>query len=139
MAKVTGHKRHSQRLRNLTSPATRRTVGKAVFVAGDLIGTEARRLIVENAIQGEGHVPSLPGEPPNRDTGNLDGSIATRKTGELTAETFAGGAKAPYAVDLEFGNSKIAERPYMRPATKMKRKEAAALVRAAVGKAVRRS
>jgi HK97 gp10 family phage protein len=41
-------------------------------------------------------------------------------------------ANAPYAAALEFGTSKMAERPYMRPAVARKRKEAIALVRKAV-------
>lgn len=107
-----------------------------MFVGADVIGTEVRRLIVQNAIQGKGHVPSRPGEPPNRDTGNLDGSIGARKTGPMQAEMFEGGKKAPYAVFLEFGTTTMAERPHLRPATATKRKIVVALVRAAVERAV---
>lgn len=133
MARITGAKRHSQRLRALPR-ATRREVGKAIFVGSGMIQAETRHLIAQGAIQGAGHVPSAPGEPPNWDTGKLAGDIKTIKTGELTAET---SSEAPYATALEFGTSKMAERPYMRPATKTERPKIVSLVRKAVSRAIR--
>ena len=135
MAKVTGAKRHSQRLRNLPA-ATAREVGKVMFVGAGVIETEARRSIVAGAIQGKGHVPSAPGEPPNRDTGVLDQNVAAKKTGRLTAET---ASSAPYSAALEFGTSKMEERPFMRPATQKSRPIIENLARAAVSRANRRS
>lgn len=135
MAKITGARRHRQRLRNLPL-ATRLEVGKAIFAGAGIIQTEARRSIIQGAIQGAGHIPSAPGEPPNRNTGQLDQSIITRKTGVLTAET---SAEAPYSVALEFGTSKMAERPYMRPATKKSRAKIERLTRLALKRALRSS
>lgn len=133
MVKITGARRHSQRLKALPR-ATRREVGAAIFVGAGLIQTEARRSIIANSIQGAGHIPSLPGEPPNRDTGQLDQNIITAKTGEMSAEV---SSNAPYSASLEFGTSKMAERPYMRPATKKERPKVVELVRKAVSRAIR--
>lgn len=138
MVKITGARRHSQRLRRLPA-RTRREVGKAIFAGAGLIETEARRSIVAGAVQGAGHVPSPPGEPPNRDTGQLDQSITARKTGALTSET---AVQAPYAAAQEFGHvyedgRVLPERPYMRPATKKQRPKVVELVGKAAGRAVR--
>jgi HK97 gp10 family phage protein len=46
-------------------------------------------------------------------------------------------ANAPYASALEFGTSKMAERPYMRPAAAKARPQVAELVKAAVTKIIR--
>lgn len=135
MVKITGSKAFSARLRRIGGPEMEREVGAALYAAGQEIETEAALLITSGAVSGKGHVPSRPGEPPNADTGVLDRSIETAKTGPLTVEV---SANAPYAVALEFGTSKMAERPFMRPAVARKRKEAIALVRAAVRKVVTR-
>jgi HK97 gp10 family phage protein len=110
---VTGAGRHRARLRGMRTKAER--LGAAVFVASDKIKTEARLSITRGSISGKGHVVSRPGEPPNRDTGNLDTNIENTQTGPLKAEVRS---KAKHAVPLEFGTSKMAERPYMRPAAK---------------------
>ncbi len=65
---------------------------------------------------------SLPGDPPARQTGRLQESVkvikrATRN--ELVAEVGPDPRNFPeryYADDLEFGNNRIAPRPFMRPA-----------------------
>lgn len=54
---------------------------------------------------------SAPGEPPKSDTGRLVGSIRVER-GFLTASI---GSDVLYAPFLEFGTSKMAERPYLRP------------------------
>jgi HK97 gp10 family phage protein len=46
-------------------------------------------------------------------------------------------SNAPYAVELEFGTSKMAARPYMGPATQRKKKEVIELVRGAINEAVK--
>ncbi len=57
------------------------------------------------------HVASAPGQPPANDTGNLAGSILIIKNGEQIVVSIG----AYYASILEFGTSKIAERPFIRP------------------------
>jgi len=100
-----------------------------------MIKAEAARSITEGAISGKFHVPSAPGQPPKEDTGLLRSSIEVTQTAPLRVEV---SSNAPYAAALEFGTSKMAERPYMRPATERKRREVVALVGKAVSIAVRK-
>lgn len=131
---IRGVDRHTRRLRRMISPAAQAEIGRAIYVASDYCRTEAHRLIANGAIQGSGHVPSLPGEPPNWDTGQLATNITNTRTGLLTSETVS---NAPYSADLEFGNSKMAARPFMKPAGENTQKPAEALVAKALNRAVR--
>jgi len=59
------------------------------------------------------HIASAPGEAPAVDTGNLINTIKT----EIKSDTEATiTIPAAYAEALEFGSSKIAARPFVRPA-----------------------
>jgi len=100
----------------------------------ELVAAEAVASISAGWISGPDHVPSNPGEPPNADTGRLHGAIDVVRRGELTADVVSA---APYA-DLEFGTARAAARPYLRPATEKKRRDAVALIVQAVhrGRAV---
>ena len=129
MSRVTGDARHRARLRMLRSPAARGRSAAALFTGGDEIRVEAKLSITEGAVSGKDHVPSLPGEPPKADTHHLDTNIETTRTGPLAVQVES---KAEYGLALEFGTSKMAERPYMRPATAKKRPRVIALVRAVV-------
>lgn len=62
---------------------------------------------------GKAHQASAPGEPPAIDTGNLVNSVFSEKSGPGQAVV---GASAEYAEYLEFGTSKMAARPFLRPA-----------------------
>jgi HK97 gp10 family phage protein len=55
---------------------------------------------------------SLPGDPPAPDTGALRNSIDYELTSETTARV---GSNSDYAAPLEFGTTRIAPRPFMRP------------------------
>lgn len=110
-----------------------RFVGHALQSAGELIQREAQISITTGAASGRAHVPSRPGEPPNQDTGVLANNIETMLVAPLRVEV---SSSAPYAAALEYGTSKMAERPYMRPAVEKKRKEVTALVRRAVDHAI---
>jgi hypothetical protein len=127
MAGVTGVDRHLRRLMQ-RAKAVRREVGKAVVEAAELVAAEAVASISADWISGPDHVPSNPGEPPNADTGRLHRAIDVVRRGELTADVVSA---APYA-DLEFGTARVAARPYLRPATEKKRREAVALIVQAV-------
>lgn len=130
-----GSKAHLARLRKLTRD-TERFVGKALFAGGESIQIEAQLSITQGAVSGKNHVPSKPGEPPNQDTGVLSGNIETVQKGPLLVEV---SSNAPYSTPLEFGTSKMAARPFMRPARDKKRAEVVALVERAVSQAVRQS
>lgn len=124
--KITGARKYSQRLRRHASPAQVQRVSRALFKSGQLIEVTAERLITAGAVSGKGHVASKPGEPPNKDTGVLDGNIETLLHNPLTVYV---ASNAPYARALELGTSKMAARPYMRPAVAMKRDEVAQYIR----------
>lgn len=129
MPKVTGGKGHTDRLNRMTSPDAIAGVGRALFAGGQILETHAARSITEGSVSGKGHVPSRPGEPPTNDTGVLARNIETVQVEPLKVEV---SSNAPYAAALEYGTSKMAERPYMRPATAATKGEITALVRKAV-------
>lgn len=59
------------------------------------------------------YIPSTPGQPPGVRTNRLRGSMAHARIGTLR---WAAGTNVSYAKHLEFGTSKMAARPFMRPA-----------------------
>lgn len=134
-SRIRGGKAHLARLRKLEKDTTR-FVGKALFAGGESIQIEAQLSITQGAVSGKNHVPSKPGEPPNQDTGRLGDNIETVQKGPLLVEV---SSNAPYSTPLEFGTSKMAARPFMRPARDKKRAEVVALVERAVSQAVRQS
>jgi HK97 gp10 family phage protein len=108
-----GQSKFTARLRRLAAQAEK--MGQVVYAAGDMIRVEARQSITRGAVSGKGHVPSKPGEPPKADTHHLDSNITTERKGPLTVEVRS---KAEYSAALEYGTSKMAARPFMRPAVK---------------------
>ena len=133
MVRITGGKAHAARLKRIRSPAMVREVGKAIYVAADLLTVDAAHSITEGSVSGKNHVVSSPGQPPNSDTHELDRSVVTQKTGALTAES---SANADHAAPLEFGTSKMEARPFMAPAAARTRPKAKRLVQAAVKKVI---
>ncbi len=131
-----GAKEHIARLKKLQGREAVRLVGQALFAGGENIQTEAQRLISTGSVSGKGHVASAPGEAPNYDTGVLSANIETTQPEPLRVLVTS---KAPYASPLEFGSSRMAERPYMRPARDNKRREVVDLVQEALSVAVKRS
>lgn len=115
--------------------AVQREIGKAIFAGGQAIQVEAQLSITRGSVSGKGHVPSKPGQPPSGDTGILDGAIETVQTDPLTVEV---SSNAPYSVALEYGTSKMAARPFMRPAAEKERSNVARLTAEAVRRAVRK-
>lgn len=127
MAKFKGADKHARRLREIRAKSLVEA-RRLVFVLADMHATEAAILITTGSVSGANHVPSKPGEPPMNDTGLLANQTFAVKTGPLKAQSVS---MAPYANALEFGTSVLAERPFMRPAAKIVRRQAVALVRAA--------
>lgn len=132
MVKITGAAEVSRRLRSM-GPEVDRQIGAVLFAGGQVLEVDWARSITEGSVSGKGHVPSLPGEPPNADTHVLDRSIQTVQVSPFRAEV---SEDAPYAVALEFGTSKMAERPAARPATARTRKQIVALIEAGARKIV---
>ncbi len=135
MVRITGADSVLGRLRGAAGREKIALVGRALFVGGDIIRTEAALSITRGSVSGRNHVPSLPGEPPNADTHLLDRSIEIEQVAPLRVQV---SANAPYAVELEGGTSKMAARPFMGPAARAKRKEVVELVTKAVNVATRK-
>ena len=108
-----GARKHVDRLKRLSGPAATKIAGAITFEGADMIRAEAHRMVSAGSVSGKAHVASLPGEPPNRDTGELQAGFQTRKSGPTSAEFRS---TAPHASPLEFGTSKMAARPHIRPA-----------------------
>lgn len=136
MTTIRGAEAHRRRLRKLRGSAMVRPVTQAVFAAAQDLAVDASLSITRGAVSGKGHVPSSPGEPPNADTHVLARNIEAISTGPLKAEA---SSNAPYSLALEFGTSKMAERPFMRPAAKRERPKAVKRIVDAVNKVIRNS
>lgn len=131
-----GGKAHIKRLRALASDTTIREIGAALFAGGEAIQVEAQLSITRGAVSGKAHVPSKPGEPPNNDTSVLANNIETTQPAPLRVRVTS---NAPYSAPLEFGTSRMAARPFMRPARDKEKAEVKRLVEQALGRAVKRS
>lgn len=66
-----------------------------------------------------GHRASAPGDPPATDTGRLINSIAWERESALVRRV---GTNVEYAPGLEYGNRRVAPRPFMRVAVDRYRK-----------------
>jgi hypothetical protein len=126
MVTIRGDKVHKRRLQRLRSPEARAAIYRALFAGGQLIEVEAEISITAGSISGKGHIASAPGEPPNADTRALDGGIETVGSPSTMRVTVT--SNAPHAADMEFGNSRVEERPYMQPAADKRRDDVVALV-----------
>ena len=135
MAKFKGVNRHRKHLKQMRGRELVNELGKRVFVAADQVRAEAHVLIAQGSTQGAGHTPSKPGEPPNLDTGLLTSKTTARRTAPLKA---VAESAAPYSVALEMGTSKMAERPFMRPAARTVRQQYAINIRAGVNRVNRK-
>jgi len=129
MPKITGTRAAQDRLRRLAGRQKVEIVGRALFAGGEAIKAEASHLITLNAVSGKNHVPSLPGHPPNEDSGQLRSGVRVTQPAPLRVRVEA---TAPYSAALEFGTSKMAARPFMGPAARAKRKEVVASVTRAI-------
>lgn len=118
MAKITGADRHARRLK----PMPARAILQELYTLGQMIELDAERSITEGSVSGKGHVPSAPGEPPNADTRVLDTNIETTIASSNPPGVNVT-SNAPYSAALEYGSSKMEERPFMRPAVEKNKDE----------------
>jgi hypothetical protein len=125
------------RLHRLSSSVMKDPIADAVVAGAELISTYAKDSIIEGSISGPGHVPSLPGQPPNADTHALDQSIHVVEDRANLKATVTADDEA--ALPMEFGTSTVAERPFMRPASVAERPAARLLILAAVNQAIANS
>lgn len=133
MIKIKGRDRLSRRFAALGE--AEKIAGRVLFVGADMMRAEAHRSISAGSVSGKGHVPSAPGEAPNRDTGHLQANLETSMPRPLVAEVRS---QAEYAAALEFGTSRMSARPYMRPARDKVAPEVARLMAKEFGDHVKR-
>ena len=64
------------------------------------------------------HIASKPGDAPNKDNGDLIKYLIVSKVKGNTRKGYSAYVKslAPYSMDLEYGTSRMAARPFLRPA-----------------------
>lgn len=135
MAKVSGRDRYTRMIKRI-GPEAAGEVGKVMFALGEAVQVDAQISITTGAVSGKGHIPSRPGEPPNNDTGVLASNIETVSKGLLEVEV---SSNAPYSAALEYGTSRMEERPFMRPALAKNRKLISTTIDAAVARAVKKA
>lgn len=74
--------------------------------------------LVQGRKRAKPHQASAPEQPPMSDTGRLANSITFDRVGDLTATV---GSALNYAPWLEYGTSRMAARPFFRPAVERMR------------------
>lgn len=131
-----GKDAHLKRLKAMSGEAVIKAAGRVLYVGSDMIRAEAFRSISAGSVSGKSHVPSAPGEPPNRDTGVLQAGLENVLSEPLVAEV---SSNAPYAAALEFGSTRMEARPYMRPARDKMAPRIEDLFAQEIGKLVERS
>lgn len=131
-----GKDAHLARLKKMSGPALFDAIGRVLFVGSDMVKAEAQRSITTGSVSGKGHVPSKPGQAPNNDTGVLKNNIRNELIKPTVAQVTS---EAPYAAPLEFGTSKMAARPYMRPARDKTAPRIRKLFAKEIGKLIERS
>ncbi len=129
MIRVTDN--HGPRLDRVTPLRVVPALGEELLYGAEIIAADAKFSILDGAISGPGHIPSLPGQPPNADTHDLDQSI---HVGELI-ET-PGEVKTSVIADsdhawIERGGANLEPRPYLEPATEGRRHD---IMRALAGR-----
>ncbi|KQN19437.1 hypothetical protein ASE86_13275 [Sphingomonas sp. Leaf33] len=110
-------------------------VASGMFAIGSMIAVEAQISITAGSVSGKNHVPSKPGEAPNNDDGDLANGIEVRQPSPLTVQVVS---TAAHSIPLEYGTSRMAERPFMRPARDRKAREAQQLTAKAINRALRK-
>lgn len=132
---LTGDDKWLARIRRAANVS--RAADEWAMEAAELVAAEARRLVDEGGYTAP-HIPSSPGQAPNSDTGNLVANTNAEKLPAVGQAVVISHATSDsgysYSLGLEFGNSRIYERPFMRPATANKRQHAVTLARNAVDK-----
>jgi hypothetical protein len=141
LVKIVGADRHSLRLGVIATKAPeavwkelKRGSLDVLQTGNQLMSDSPRtgRIYKRGAIT---HQASAPGEPPAIDTGRL---VASGKTGANESAKIATASWATeYAAPLEFGTSKMAERPFAAPALAIEKPKILNRVTVAVNKATR--
>lgn len=104
----------------IDKPALQALGEAAVIIHGAAVRSIQSKDGVKKLVGGREIIVSLPGNPPNTQTGRLVKSIKiVLNKAELTAQV---GSNLFYAFYLEFGTSKMAARPWLGPAFQKNKK-----------------
>jgi HK97 gp10 family phage protein len=120
-----GLDRHLRRLHAIRSESAS-AANRALVAGAEMIRAEADRSISAGAVSDRNH----------GDTGELQAQLKTVNPRPLLAEVRS---EAPYAAALEFGTSRMAARPYLRPARDKLAPQIARLFAEQINAVVRRS
>lgn len=131
-----GREAHQKRLKRMSGAEIVKAAGRVLYVGADMIRAHAHQGISRGSVSGKGHVPSSPGQFPNRDSGILQAHLTSSLTAPLEAEVKS---EAPYSAALEFGSSKMEARPFLRPSRDAKAPEIQRLFETEIDKLVKGS
>jgi len=109
---------HGPRLLRIAPARVRPALADQLQDHAHAIAEDAAGSIRDGAISGAGHVPSLPGEPPNADTHDLDQSIHATEVIETADEIRTSVSVTSDHAWLERGGANVVERPYLSPAVR---------------------
>ena len=123
---INGEQLVEQKLKNLTTDTT--ALKQAVLAGALMVEKSAKENIAQSEHSGRVYVnhgvvhqASAPGESPATDTGTLISSIQHWASGD--GLTVAVGSRLNYATYLEYGTTKMAERPFLGPALDVNRED----------------
>lgn len=108
-----------RRMRALTSARVLKAITATLYEGADAVRAEAHVSISRGSASGQvagskhKHVASRPGEPPHREFGDLQAGLSVDMPEPYVAQVTS---NAGHSKSLEFGTSKMAARPFMRPA-----------------------
>lgn len=114
---------HLQRLQRMAPSRIVPALGEELESGARAIAEDAAESIRAGAISGAGHVPSAPGEAPNKDTGDLDQSIHVGQVIETPGSIRTSVIADSDHAWIERGGSKMEPRPYMEPAMERARSD----------------
>lgn len=80
-----GRKEHRASMRRLTDARIAEVIGAGLYEAADVVRAKAFQSISAGSVSGKGHKASKPGQPPNRDTGDLQTGLKIARTGKRTS------------------------------------------------------
>lgn len=118
MSRIRNLDKLQKRLNAVGSKKAERLLGGVLFDIGDDVASDASHSITRGSSGGQSggkhqHTPSLPGQPPNEEFGDLRSGINVTQPETLEVVVTA---SAGHSTPLEFGTSRMAARPFMRPA-----------------------
>ena len=136
-------------MRKLASMRNLSPLGKKMGECCAILQKDIKESMRDTATQSTGyhthnkkklHYPSVPGNPPASDSGNLRRSITFSVTEEDTRITGRVGSaqtlNPPYGYYLEFRTSRMAARPWLRPAMARNKEVIMETLREAVGEII---